>query len=207
MSTPTASPPASSSRRDRYLDVAMDLFTSHGFAGTSMDMIVAEVGGSKATLYKHFPSKDDLVEGLIDRASQTMTRASDDPATGELPLGEALTAIARSTCAGVWSPEAAAVLRLCLGEYHRFPQLARTVWEHGPAITYRRFHEFLAERQRRGDVVAIDDPQIVAEQFLAGLVAHQQLKIAFGLADSPSDAETEARVQSAVATFMARYAA
>ena len=193
-------------RRARYLDAAMRLFAEHGYVGTTMDMVIAVTGGSKATLYKHFPTKEDLITGLMQRVADTVGHDVGDPAASTRPLAEELTAIARSTCQGVWSPGAAAVLRLCLGEQGRFPELARTVWEVGPTRTYASFRALLAERRRRGEVVVDGDPQIVAEQFLGGLVGHVQLKIAFGLADPPTPAETEARIASAVQTFLARYA-
>ena len=97
-----------------------------------------------------------------------------------------------------------ALVRLCLGEFGRFPQLARTVWENAPEVTYANFRAFIAERQRRGEIV-VDDPQIAAEQFLGGTVGHQQLKLAFGMAAPPNESEIEARIESAVKTFIARY--
>ena len=183
----------------------MRLFALHGYVGTTMDMVIAETGGSKATLYKHFPTKDDLVTGLMERVAETVSHDMDDPAASMLPLADELIAIARSACQGVWSPEAIAVLRLCLGEYGRFPELAYTVWNVGPTRTYANFRALLSERQRRGEVT-VDDPQIAAEQFLGGLVGHIQLKIAFGMADPPAPDEVSARVESAVQTFLARYA-
>ena len=192
-------------RRTQYLDTAMRLFSRHGFVGTTMDMIITEVGGSKATLYKHFAAKEDLLTGLVDLVAATIGRDLADPGASTLPLADELTAIGRSACRGVWSPESIAVLRLSLGEYGRFPELARTVWDHGPAVTYANFHLFLDERERRGEL-KVDDKQLAAEQFIAGTVGHIQLKIAFGMTSTPDDAELETRVASAVKAFLARYA-
>jgi AcrR family transcriptional regulator len=184
----------------------MQLFAQHGYVGTTMDMVVAQTGGSKATLYKYFATKERLVTGLMERVADTVGRDLDDPATSTLPVADELTAIARSACEGVWSPGAAAVLRLCLGEYGRFPELAHTVWNAGPTRTYANFWAFLAERQRRGEI-SVDNPQVAAEQFLGGLVGHIQLKIAFGMTDPPTPDEISTRIDSAVRTFLARYAA
>jgi len=201
MSTPKD---ATMDRRNQYLDAALRLFAEHGYVGTSMDMLIAEAGGSKATLYKHFPAKDDLVAGLIDRIAQTISMDLTDPKDSTTPLADELAAIARSACEGVWSPDAIALIRLCLGEVGRFPELARTVWDHAPAVTYANFKLLIAERQRRGEIV-VDDPQVAAEQFIGGTVGHQQLKLAFGMTTPLSESEIEARVTSAVKTFLARY--
>jgi TetR/AcrR family transcriptional regulator, mexJK operon transcriptional repressor len=203
MSTPNLNQPQPS-RADRYLDAALGLFAEHGYVGTTMDMLVAEVGGSKATLYKHFPTKESLVTGLMDRVAATVNPIADHTANTE-PLAEELIRIGTAALRGVTSPQGIAVLRICLGEYGRFPELARVVWNHGPAVTYANFHAFVNERRRRGEL-DVDDPQLAAEHFIASLVGHIQLKVAFGIADPPDDTEIDRRVRSAVATFLARYA-
>jgi len=50
----------SDSKRQAILESAYRLFRVQGFDGTSMSDITSQVGGSKATLYSHFPSKEEL---------------------------------------------------------------------------------------------------------------------------------------------------
>ena len=50
-------------------DIALRLFLQDGFNGVSMDQLVAEAGGSKATLYRYFPSKEALFEAIIDEVA------------------------------------------------------------------------------------------------------------------------------------------
>src|ERR671931_157043 len=47
--------------RDRILAVAADLFYRHGIRAVGVDAIAEAAGTNKMTLYRHFPSKDDLV--------------------------------------------------------------------------------------------------------------------------------------------------
>ena len=56
------------SARDRILDSAFRLFYAHGIRGVGVDTIIAESDVAKATLYKHFPSKDELALAYLDRA-------------------------------------------------------------------------------------------------------------------------------------------
>jgi len=42
-------------RRQRILDIALELFATRGYAGTSMRDIAAELGVTKAAPYYHFP--------------------------------------------------------------------------------------------------------------------------------------------------------
>jgi AcrR family transcriptional regulator len=55
---------AAKSTRDRILDVALDLFIEKGFDKTSLREIAEQLGFSKAALYYHFASKDDILMSL-----------------------------------------------------------------------------------------------------------------------------------------------
>lgn len=57
--------------RDRILDTAFRLFYAHGPRGVGVDTVIAESGVAKATLYKHFPRKDDLILAYLDKVDQT----------------------------------------------------------------------------------------------------------------------------------------
>ena len=63
----------SDSKRQAILDTAYRLFRTQGFDKTSVSEITAEVGGSKATIYNHFPSKEELfVECMLAAAKNYM---------------------------------------------------------------------------------------------------------------------------------------
>lgn len=47
--------------RERILTAATELFAQDGVGGTGVDALIASAGVAKATFYRHFPSKDDLV--------------------------------------------------------------------------------------------------------------------------------------------------
>ncbi len=76
-------------REDAILDGAMELLSTKGFSAMTMDDVANIVGISKATLYQHFPSKNELVVHVairkMDRSYEQMR--SIDPA---LPAGERL---------------------------------------------------------------------------------------------------------------------
>lgn len=59
------SDPAASPARRRLLDTATRLFYTAGIHAVGIDRIIAEADVAKATFYKHFPSKDDLVVAYI----------------------------------------------------------------------------------------------------------------------------------------------
>ena len=63
------------------VDVARDLFTEHGYAGTSLDAIVAGAGVTKGALYHHFSGKQAVFEAVFARveheAALSIQRAVD----------------------------------------------------------------------------------------------------------------------------------
>jgi AcrR family transcriptional regulator len=99
--TPAAAP---SPARERILNTAFRLFYAHGPRGVGVDTIVAESGVAKATLYKHFPRKDDLVLAYLGNVDQVWfgqlraaARAAGDQARDQLAaLFDALSSACRN---------------------------------------------------------------------------------------------------------------
>jgi AcrR family transcriptional regulator len=81
-------------KRERILAAAEDLFYRNGFAGTTMDMICAELGVSKPFVYYYFRDKHEIVETLAWRASvaclTTMKFPAGDTRPAHLKLAEGL---------------------------------------------------------------------------------------------------------------------
>jgi AcrR family transcriptional regulator len=57
-------PPKAVSTRERILNVALELFTEKGYDGTSLREVAAKLGVTKAAIYYHFASKDDILMAL-----------------------------------------------------------------------------------------------------------------------------------------------
>ena len=81
----TASPRRKADTRERILDVALDLFTEQGFDGTSLREIAERLNVTKAALYYHFESKDDILLALHMRlhefGKQALLKMGDEPVT------------------------------------------------------------------------------------------------------------------------------
>ena len=80
--------------KDRILDAANRLFYDEGIRAVSVDAIAAKAGITKKTLYYHFKSKDDLIEGYLisrDQPNLALFKKWFDEEEGE--LGEKVQAI------------------------------------------------------------------------------------------------------------------
>lgn len=59
--------------RQRLIDVAVDLFTRHSFAGTSLQMIADEMGFTKAAIYYHFRTREELLAAVVEPIIDQLT--------------------------------------------------------------------------------------------------------------------------------------
>lgn len=79
-------------RREEILDAAEKLFAAKGFDNTSTGDILDAVGIARGTLYYHFKSKEEILDGVIQRITDRLTRAAGEIVRKkELPVLERLT--------------------------------------------------------------------------------------------------------------------
>ncbi|MBI1245079.1 MAG: TetR family transcriptional regulator [Alphaproteobacteria bacterium] len=64
---PRLAPQSRADRRTQILDAAKTCFVRFGFHNASMQQICAAAGMSAGNLYRYFPSKDALIEGICER--------------------------------------------------------------------------------------------------------------------------------------------
>jgi AcrR family transcriptional regulator len=89
--------------RGRILDAAFALFYARGIRAVGVDLIIAESGVAKATFYKHFPAKDELVVAYLDKVDGIWTdqlrraaeAAGNDPADQLVGMFDALSQACR----------------------------------------------------------------------------------------------------------------
>ncbi len=58
------------SAREKIIATAGRLFFQHGYRAIGIDLVIAEAEVAKATLYRHFPSKDDLIVAYLEETNQ-----------------------------------------------------------------------------------------------------------------------------------------
>jgi AcrR family transcriptional regulator len=76
---------ATEALREKVLAEALRQFTEHGFAATSTREIATATGMSKAALYYHFPSKDDILAALIAPMVMSVQRIIDTAGDEDTP--------------------------------------------------------------------------------------------------------------------------
>ena len=100
---PQAVRPPAGQARDRILATAFRLFYAQGLRAAGIDTIIAESGVAKATFYKYFPAKDDLILAYLEKVDGIWTgqlhaaaeAAGPDPAAQLVGLFDALASACR----------------------------------------------------------------------------------------------------------------
>jgi AcrR family transcriptional regulator len=64
--------PAATGPRERVLGEAFILFYVQGIRAVGIDLLIAQSGIAKASFYRHFPSKNDLVVAYVERRSEAL---------------------------------------------------------------------------------------------------------------------------------------
>lgn len=69
-------------RREQILAAATEAFARSGFAATSLDNIGAQAGVTRVILYRHFDSKTDLYQAVLDRMCARLDANVEEPVGG-----------------------------------------------------------------------------------------------------------------------------
>ncbi|MET7426374.1 TetR/AcrR family transcriptional regulator [Dactylosporangium sp. NPDC005555] len=92
-----------SEARSRLLTTAARIFYADGIHAVGIDRIIAEAQVTRATMYRHFPGKDDLILAYLHEADQAIRRGLDAAVDGGLPPADALRAVAVAIADGIRS--------------------------------------------------------------------------------------------------------
>lgn len=133
-------------RECELLGVTLQLLREHGYDGLTVDDVVAEARASKATVYRSWPTKAELVLAAFIQGIQS---DDDPPDTGTLrgdlvALGDMICGHAR---------EHAATMRAVMGELNRIPAM-HTAMQNFLAGRKALTREILRRAVRRGEIEA-----------------------------------------------------
>ncbi|TGT02575.1 TetR family transcriptional regulator, partial [Mesorhizobium sp. M8A.F.Ca.ET.213.01.1.1] len=70
-------PARTSAKSQHVVDTAYALFKRDGFHATGIDRIIAEADIAKMTMYRNFPSKDELIVAVLDHRARRFERQLD----------------------------------------------------------------------------------------------------------------------------------
>lgn len=104
MNPPEHAAPARGTARDRLLEAASRVFSGEGIHVTPVDRVIAEAGVTRATFYRHFPGKEDLIVAYIQRRDQAIRSAAQEAAKAATDPSDLLRALVDGVAEEVCQP-------------------------------------------------------------------------------------------------------
>jgi AcrR family transcriptional regulator len=153
-------------RREQILEAALKVFSNGGFAETTMDAVAEVVGVSKASVYNYFPTKDALLQALVQRSSLLPELPELVEGIRDLPPERAIPTLVRR----IWPRlrERRELARVLVREVQSFPDRARVYSERVRMPAFRVFADYLQARMDRGELAPCDP--IASAQCLFGML-------------------------------------
>ncbi|WP_156397304.1 MULTISPECIES: TetR/AcrR family transcriptional regulator [unclassified Sphingomonas] len=192
-------------RRDAIIGVARSYFLQHGYAATTMSGIAAAVGGSKATLWSYFPSKEALFEAVLDQATLDFRREI----ISLLKPGSDVEATLRSFCRRfiekVTSAPSVSLHRLIHAEAGRFPEIGEIFYQRAPNTMTRLLGDFIDMAMEQGGLRR-GDPRQAAKLLIAMCLYNNHQQLLLGRIDLVDAAQIEADADMAANVFLRAYA-
>lgn len=186
-------------KRAEILAAAKDVFLTNGYARTNMDQVLAKTGGSKRTLYNHFPSKDVLFVEVVRQLSDRVLTAL-EPELDASDLRGTLIRLGREYLAILLTEDGRSLFRAVFSESPHMPELRQIFLENGPGRVSRHLRRFF-EAQHENGLLKVADPALAAEQFI-GMIRGDLHIAALTSPDQPTSLRVEETVVQAVDIFL-----
>jgi TetR/AcrR family transcriptional repressor of mexJK operon len=188
-------------KAESILAAAKRAFLAGGFGAVSMDTIARDAGASKATVYAHFGSKEELFGAVIARECERYFASFSADELDPHDVRTSLGVLGRRFLEVVLSPDAIALHRIIVSEVTRFPTLGEVLWQAGPERQRAQIGAFLQSAAACGSL-SPGDTRLAAEQFISLVRGEIHLRQLLRLAPESGVREIHAAVASAVDTFM-----
>ena len=196
--------PRTVKRREVIIEVARELFCEHGLTGTTLEMITAEAGGSRRTIYELFGNKDGVFEAVIRDCTGRITSIMADLEMSQKPLRDALIEFGETLMTVLTTSDTIRYLRLFLSEVPRFPHLGKVFYESGLMTGRRIITNYFKGQMEQGHFPK-GDPKQAAVFFVSLLKADYDFRQMTYVGWEPQAKDLHAHVIAAVDMFLRGY--
>jgi AcrR family transcriptional regulator len=193
-------------RRQGILDIARDVFLKEGFAAASMSSIAARVGGSKATLYNYFSSKEELFVAMIQDQCDRNNALLFDFEADSGDFHDVLRRLGERFVRLMVSDDILDLHRLVIAEAARFPEIGQTLYEAGPKRGHARLSAFLRDAMPSNGLYA-RDVDLAAAQLMDLCLTDLYRQRLWNVRGAPTPEEIHANVDEALKIFIAAHGA
>ncbi|MGP9631651.1 TetR/AcrR family transcriptional regulator C-terminal domain-containing protein [Halomonas sp. AOP43-A1-21] len=193
-------------RRERLLDAARDVFLEQGYAGASVNEVVARAGGSLATLYKQFGNKEGLFTAAMERHIGAAWAVLEEGRRDRQAPEQVLYELGRRMLMLIFNPSVIRLVRGLAFEAERSPELGELFLTRGPDQTRQALANYLSDQVASGRL-DIEDPREAAGIFMGMLIGEWHIDALLGRDLQLDEAQCNARAKRCLTIFLAGVAA
>jgi len=195
--------PRQRDRRAAIVAAARQSFLDKGYAATSMSGLLKTLGGSKATLWSYFRSKEELFAAVIEDLTASFRQQIETDLLTPGEMEQTLVNFCRSFMLRLSQPDGVATWRLVMAESSRFPEVGQIFYREAAGHVERALARYIQQQIDNGhlrDEGALNMARLLTGMYKAGL--HRRL---WGV--EPADStDIEAEVQRFVGYFLRLFA-
>lgn len=190
-------------KRHEIVATAWEVFRAKGFEGASMSDVADRLGGSKATLYRYYSSKEELFAAALEEALKEQSDEAYEKVSREGDLRARLLEFADIYLKFRLTPEMISIHRLMIASAER-TDLSAVLRAEFIDPNWRRFADVL-EREMAEGRLRKADPYLASIHF-RGLVEADVLERRMNGERLVTNAQVETAVIEGVAAFLRAYA-
>ncbi len=189
-------------RRDALIGAARRSFVDLGFEGTSLDAIIAEVGGSRRNIYAEFGGKEGLLRAVMHEIIGEIAASADRPPAEDAQPRDWLLDVGLAFTRMMLRADVVAVFRQVIAIGGTSSEEVDRLWEHGPERMRAALARWLVEQDRAG-TLRVPDPDFAARMLPEMLRGSLQIELLLGRRSVVPDDEVQEHVEASIDFFLA----
>lgn len=160
------------STKERILEEALTLFSERGYDGTGIDEIAAHAGIKGPSIYKHFKSKEEILDMLIDSAEERYDELfGSEVNVGRIPKSrrDFIESTMKRISFTIHDPMIQKIRKTLVREQFRNERCAEVTTRHQLLGVQKMYTRIISEMMNKGLIIK-DDPEMLALELLGPVV-------------------------------------
>jgi TetR/AcrR family transcriptional regulator, mexJK operon transcriptional repressor len=187
--------------REHLVSNARELFRKKGFKDASIGQLIAQAGGSKETVYRHFRNKDALLKAVFEAELKDYVSALEPLRHPPDDVRRGLTDLAEALLVELTSDRSIALHQMLTAEAHGSPDVGRLYYTQYVSKGYELGEHYLKRYQASGDLKPLDSMHL-NEYFGAMLIYRAVIMRQSGVIKPMSRAEARRLATRVVGDFL-----
>jgi len=195
---------AGSSKAQAVLSASCQHFASFGYLGTRLEDIAAAAQVTRATIYAHYKSKENLFAECLTALFNELPRPAEVIGTQGGDVRESLTCTARRLLGAALSPPSLGIYRMLIAPHPTIVGLTGKFWTESVDPHRRAFQDALHHWMSEG-LLSIECPARATGHYFSLVLNDPTLKWLTSTNESIALFDLDAHAEDAVSAFLAAY--